>query len=174
MKKISGELKKDLGAIVLASDHGGLELKNAIKTYLEQQEIECHDIGVYSKASVDYPDCANNAINCIFESKSRKAILVCATGQGMSMTANKYPGIRAALCYDNYSAEMSRKHNDSNVLCLGQRALNVLKGYEPDGMPPDIVNKYAKNIVYVWLTTQFEGGRHEERVKKISGAGKKG
>lgn len=173
MKKIPAKLKKDIGAIVLGSDHGGFELKNVIIDYLKQQGIECQDEGVNnSKKSVDYPDYARKAISFMLEQGYKRAILVCGTGQGMDMAANKCQDIRAALGYDEYSAEMSRLHNDSNVLCLGQRALNKLNGYDPGGSVPGKVMEYAIDIVYIWLTTPFEGGRHERRVKKIAEVGK--
>ena len=139
--------------IALACDHGGFRLKEVIKSYLEELGIEYIDYGTYSEESVDYPDFAYRAAKGIVNGEAERGIFICGTGIGISIAANKVGGIRAALCYNVYAAEMSRRHNDSNVLCLGGRVLG---------------DELAKRIVKTWLETPFDGGRHERRVKKIS------
>jgi ribose 5-phosphate isomerase B len=138
--------------IVIASDHGGYAIKKAIAEYLVEKGHEIEDLGPYSTDSVDYTDFAHMVAQRIANNKEKRAILVCGTGIGMSITANRYPGVRAALGNDIYSARMSRLHNDSNVLVLGGRIVG-----------PDL----ALEIVSTWLNTGFEGGRHNRRIKKI-------
>ncbi len=138
--------------IALASDHGGYTIKKAIAEYLVEKGYEIDDMGPYSSDSVDYTDFAHMVAQRIANNKEKRAILVCGTGIGMSITANRYPGVRAALGNDIYSARMSRLHNDSNVLVLGGRIVG-----------PDL----ALEIVSTWLDTGFEGGRHNRRIKKI-------
>ncbi|WP_456457374.1 ribose 5-phosphate isomerase B [Thermovibrio sp.] len=139
--------------IALACDHGGFSLKEVIKSYLEELSIEYIDYGTYSEESVDYPDFAYRAAKAIVEGEADRGIFICGTGIGISIAANKVRGIRAALCYNVYAAEMSRRHNDANVLCLGGRVLGT---------------ELAKRIVKAWLETSFEGGRHQRRIDKIS------
>jgi len=139
--------------VALASDHGGYKLKEAIKSYLEELKIEYEDFGTFSEESVDYPDFAYKAAKAIQEGRADRGIFICGTGIGISMAANKVRGIRAALCYNIFAAEMSRRHNDANVLCLGGRVLG---------------EELAKAIVKVWLETPFDGGRHKRRIDKIS------
>jgi len=139
--------------IALACDHGGFSLKEVIKSYLEELSIEYVDYGTYSEESVDYPDFAYRAAKAIVEGEADRGIFICGTGIGISIAANKVRGIRAALCYNVYAAEMSRRHNDANVLCLGGRVLGT---------------ELAKRIVKTWLETPFEGGRHQRRIEKIS------
>jgi len=139
--------------IALACDHGGFRLKEVIKAYLEELGIEYVDYGAYSEESVDYPDFAHKAAKGIVNGEADRGIFICGTGIGISIAANKVKGIRAALCYNIFAAEMSRRHNDANVLCLGGRVLG---------------EELAKAIVKVWLETPFDGGRHERRVNKIS------
>ncbi len=138
--------------IAIASDHGGYTIKKVIAEYLVEKGHEIKDLGPYSTDSVDYTDFAHMVAQRIANNKEKRAILVCGTGIGMSITANRYPGVRAALGNDIYSARMSRLHNDSNVLVLGGRIVG-----------PDL----ALEIVSTWLDTGFEGGRHNRRIKKI-------
>ncbi|WP_457567942.1 ribose 5-phosphate isomerase B [Desulfurobacterium sp.] len=144
--------------IALASDHGGFRLKEVIKNYLESLGVEYIDFGTFSEDSVDYPDYALKAAESIISGETDRGIFICGTGIGISIAANKVPGIRAALCYNIFAAEMSRRHNDANVLALGGRVLG---------------DELAKSIVKVWLETPFEGGRHERRLKKIAGIERK-
>jgi len=138
--------------VALASDHAGFRLKEIAKEILKENGISIEDFGTDSDASVDYPDHAKPAIASIVEGKADRGVLVCGSGIGMSIVANKFPGIRAALVSDAETAEMSRKHNDSNVL--------VLPGWKM-GRPE------AEEILKVWLHTEFEGGRHQRRLDKI-------
>lgn len=139
--------------IALGSDHAGFELKEKIKKYLEEKKVETKDYGCFSDDPVDYPDYAEKVAKAVANGDADRGILVCGTGLGMSMSANKLPGIRAALCWNEKAAEMSRKHNDANVLCLGARLID---------------HTDALRIVNVWLKTGFDGGRHIKRVKKIN------
>ncbi len=139
--------------IVLASDHAGFRLKEAAKEILQGRGIEVVDFGTDSEASVDYPDYAERAIRSIVEGGADRGILVCGSGIGMSIVANRFPGVRAALACDPRSAEMSRRHNDANVL--------VLRGREMD-------RETAEKTVLAWLETDFEGGRHLRRLEKIA------
>ena len=137
--------------IIVGSDHGGFSLKTIIAAHLEQQGIAVEDVGCYSEDSCDYPVIAKEVAKKVLLEAGR-GILVCGTGIGMSIAANKFKGIRASLCSDTYSARMTRKHNDSNVLCLGERVIGP-------GLALDIVDE--------WLVTDFEGGRHERRVNML-------
>ena len=137
--------------IILGSDHGGYNLKNIIIAHLEQQGIEVEDLGCYSEDSCDYPVIAKAVAEKVLLTGSR-GILVCGTGIGMSISANKFKGIRASLCSDTYSARMTRKHNNSNILCLGERVVG---------------HGLALDIVDTWLVTEFEGGRHKRRVDML-------
>ena len=142
--------------IVIGSDHAGYELKKAVVEHLLESGNEVVDVGTDSTESCDYPDFAPLVVSGIKSGDFERGILVCGTGLGMSMAANRYAGIRAALVSDLFSAEMSRRHNDSNVLVLS-------------GMitaPP-----LARRIVDVWLSTEFEGGRHSKRVAKLDQLG---
>jgi len=139
--------------IALASDHAGYDLKKEIISYLQNEDLENKDFGCYSKESVDYADFAEKAVRQVVAGKFDRAILICGTGIGMSMVGNKFRGIRATLCCDEYMAEMSRKHNNSNCLTLGGRIL-----------PAD----EAIHIVETWINTEYEGGRHQKRLDKIS------
>jgi ribose 5-phosphate isomerase B len=142
--------------IVLASDHAGVDLKALLERLLEERGLAYRDLGPAGAGSVDYPDFAHRLAAEIREARAERGILICGTGIGMSMAANRHPGVRAALCHDAYTAEMARRHNDANVLCLGARVLG-------DGV--------ARQIVEVFLDTDFEGGRHRRRVDKIEGEG---
>ncbi len=137
--------------IIVGSDHGGFSLKTIIAAHLEQQGIAVEDVGCYSEDSCDYPVIAKEVAKKVLLEAGR-GILVCGTGIGMSIAANKFKGIRASLCSDTYSARMTRKHNNSNVLCLGERVIGP-------GLALDIVDE--------WLVTDFEGGRHERRVNML-------
>lgn len=139
--------------IGLASDHGGFELKEEIKKYLEGKNIDFIDYGTNSKDSVDYPEYGRKLGEKVMEKEVDRGIAICGTGIGISISANKVKGIRAALCGDTFSARMSREHNNSNILALGERVTG---------------RGLALDIVDIWLETEFEGGRHERRVKKIS------
>ena len=138
--------------VALASDHAGFRLKEIAKEILNESGIQIEDFGTDSDASVDYPDLARPAMASIVAGKADRGVLVCGSGIGMSIVANKFPGIRAALVSDAQTAEMSRKHNDSNVL--------VLPGWKM-GRPE------AEEILKAWLHTEFEGGRHQRRLDKI-------
>jgi len=138
--------------IILASDHGGFDLKYDIADFLKSKNIEFRDIGTFDKKSCDYPIYAKLAAKTILSGKFERGILVCGTGIGMAICANRYKGIRAANVSDTFSAKMSRAHNDSNILTLGQRVLG--KGL-------------ALDIVDIWLKTPFEGERHKKRVDMI-------
>ena len=138
--------------IAVGSDHRGFEAKQQIKAIAVELGHECIDFGTNDNNPVDYPDPAYLAAMALSKKQADRAILVCATGIGMSIAANKINGIRAALCHDELSAQISRDHNDSNVLCLsGDQVGEVL----------------LRKIVEVWLNTEFSGGRHERRVRKI-------
>ena len=139
--------------IALAADHGGFELKEAVKAHLDELGLEYIDFGTHSTASVDYPDMALPACDAVVSGQCSKALLFCGTGVGISMAANKIKGIRCALCNDVYSAKMSRQHNNANVLAMGGRVL----GFGPAG-----------EIVRAWVEGEFEGGRHERRINKIA------
>lgn len=138
--------------IAIGSDHGGYALKQIIIEYLSELNYEYNDMGCYDENSVDYPDIAEKVCKAIVADEASLGILVCGTGIGMNICANKIRGIRAAQCSDTFSAKMTRRHNNSNVLTLGGRILG-----------PEI----AKEIVREFLTNEFEGERHERRVNKI-------
>ncbi len=136
----------------IGSDHGGFELKESIKEYLEELNIEYEDYGTDNEESVDYPEYGKKVANAVVAGEVEKGIVICGTGIGISLAANKVKGIRCALCSDTYSARMSRAHNNANMLSLGGRVLGV---------------DLAKEIVKVWLEEEFQGGRHERRVNQI-------
>ncbi|MEK6967080.1 MAG: ribose 5-phosphate isomerase B [Nanoarchaeota archaeon] len=137
--------------IVIGADHAGYQLKEHLKALLKDGGYDIEDVGTNSEESVDYPDFAKKVTDSVIKNK-KLGVLICGTGIGMSISANKVSGIRAALAKDAFTAEMSRRHNDANVLCIGGRTTS----------PQD-----AEIIVHNFLTTDFEGGRHEKRVKKI-------
>ncbi len=138
--------------IVIASDHAGYFLKEKIKDFLISEGYEVLDVGTNSAVSVDYPEYGFKAIEKILKGEAERGILICGTGIGMSIVANRFPGIRAALCHEPFSAKMARLHNNANVLVLGGRLIG-------DGM--------AVEIVKTFLSTEFEGGRHERRLNLI-------
>ena len=135
----------------LASDHAGYDLKESLKKHLKAKGVEAEDLGPDSNESVDYPDYAHQVASAVGRGEGL-GLLVCGTGVGMSMTANRHHGVRAALCGDVYSASMTRQHNDANVLCIGARVVG---------------GGLAAEILKAFLGASFEGGRHERRVKKI-------
>lgn len=139
--------------IALGCDHGGLEHKNAILEHLKSRGFEVEDFGIYEQVSVDYPDIAIKVANAIKDGECQRGILVCGTGIGMSLAANKVKGIRAAACSEHFSAKYTRLHNDSNILCLGGRVIGVGTALE---------------LVDLFVDTEFEGGRHATRVGKIA------
>ncbi len=138
--------------VALGADHRGFNAKTHIKAVLQELGMQVEDFGTDSTKSCDYPDPANAAAHAVQTGACERGVLFCGTGIGMCVTANKFHGIRAALCHDELTAEMSRRHNDANVLCL----------------PADLVgNALMRRIVEVWLKTPFEGGRHQARIEKI-------
>ena len=141
-----------MNKIVIASDHGGFELKLKIKEYLLSQNYDVLDLGTDSNKSCDYPYFAKKLCAKILSGEFNKGILICGTGLGMSICANRFKGIRAACVSDTYSAKMSRSHNNSNVLCLGSRVLGA-------GLACDILD--------IWLNTSFEANRHQKRLDMI-------
>lgn len=137
--------------IIIGSDHGGFKLKNEIIKHLEIQGYVVEDMGCYTEESCDYPLIAKKVVKGVLDT-SRRGILVCGTGIGVSIVANRFDGIRASHCTDTFTARMTRMHNDSNILCLGERITGV-------GLALDIVD--------IWLNTSFEGGRHQKRIDMI-------
>lgn len=135
--------------IILGSDHGGFSLKEILKPILIDLKYEVEDVGCYDTSSVHYPSIAKKLAIEISKGKFEKGILICGTGIGMSIAANRFKNVRATLCHDHFTAKMSREHNDSNVLVLGGRVIG---------------DEVAKDILDVWLNTEFQGGRHSERV----------
>ncbi len=139
--------------LALACDHGGFQLKNEIKAHLDSKGIKYIDLGCDSEASVNYPDYAAKLCRSILSGETYRGILVCGTGIGMSIAANKFDGIRAACASDCFSVRYTRLHNDANVLCLGGRVLGV-------GLALDLVD--------IFVETEFEGGRHTKRVEMLT------
>lgn len=139
--------------IAIGSDHGGYHLKEHIKKYLEEKNFDIEDFGTNSLESVDYSDFAREVAEAVAQGKFDRGILICGTGLGISIAANKVRGIRAAVVSDCYSAKMSRAHNNANILALGGRVVG-----------PDL----ATEIVETWMETPFEGGRHQRRIDKIT------
>jgi len=144
--------------VAIASDHAGLDLKNKITRFLKEQGLAVSDFGTNNHDSVDYPDYGVPVARAVSEGQIQRGILICGTGIGMSIVANKFPGVRAALCFDPFTAKVSRLHNDANILVLGQRVLD---------------EKTALEIVRLWLATGFDGGRHARRLAKIEEIEKK-
>ena len=138
--------------ICIASDHAGYKLKEAIKDYLINKNLPIIDLGPYDGDSVDYPDYAKKVAKRIFLNKSDAGILVCGSGTGMAITANKFKGIRAAQCYSKRSSVLSRQHNNANIICLGSRMLK---------------KNDALSYVNFFFKTKFQGGRHKKRINKI-------
>ncbi len=138
--------------IALASDHGGFELKEKIYKYLLDKNYTVENFGTNSTESCDYPVFAKKVCDAVLKNNYNRGILICGTGIGMSIMANRFKGIRAACLSDKFSAEMTRKHNNSNVLCLGARVLE---------------ENLAKELIDIWLTTEFEAGRHQKRIDML-------
>ena len=139
--------------VAIGCDHGGFDLKELVRSALEGLGHTVEDKGCFSRDSVDYPDLADAVCALVEQGDCERGILICGSGIGMSMAANRRPAIRAALCQELYTARMSREHNDANVLCLGARIIGP-------GM--------AEEIVRTWMTTEFAGGRHQKRIAKFS------
>lgn len=138
--------------VAVGCDHAGFDLKGVVKSVLERLGAEVLDLGTHSKESVDYPDYGEKVGRAVAAGEADLGVVICGTGIGISIAANKVPGVRAALCHDVYSARMSRAHNDANVLALGARVVG-----------PGL----AEAIVEAWITGSFEGGRHRTRVDKL-------
>jgi ribose 5-phosphate isomerase B len=138
--------------IIIAADHAGYSLKEAIKPYLTEMGLAITDVGTDSDQAVDYPDPGGKAAGAVSAGLFPRGILICGSGVGMSIVANRFPGVRAALCLDEETARLSRMHNDANILVLAGRKTDT---------------ETAQRIVRVWLTTPFEGGRHQRRLEKI-------
>jgi ribose 5-phosphate isomerase B len=147
-----GVMAEKRTSIVIGSDHAAYALKEKIKAYLVKGSVDIEDAGCYSEDSVDYPDFGIKVASMVSSGKFEKGILMCGTGIGMSMVANKFPHVRAALCDGLFSAAMSRRHNNSNVLVMGARVIG---------------ESLAMEIVKVWLETPFDGGRHQRRLEKF-------
>jgi len=139
--------------IALGSDHAGYELKEDLRAYLAELKIEALDLGTFSEDSADYPDVAVKVAEKVARGEVERGLLICGTGIGMSIVANRFAGVRAALCHDLYTARISREHNNANILALGGRLIG--KGL-------------AREILKVWLESEFQGGRHERRIRKIA------
>ena len=139
--------------MVIASDHGGLELKDAIKKCLVSRGLSVGDLGTDNGDSVDYPDFGEKVARAVSSGEAERGILICGTGIGMSIVANKFPGVRAALVNDPFTARMAKEHNNANVLVMGGRVIT-----------PEV----ACRLVEIWLDSQFEGDRHQRRLDKIS------
>lgn len=144
--------------IALGSDHAGFELKEDLRVHLAGLKIEVLDLGAKDESPVDYPDIGASVAEKVSRGEVERGVLICGSGIGMSIVANRFPGVRAALCHDVYTSRMSREHNDANLLVLGGRLIG--KGL-------------AREIVKVWLATGFEGGRHQKRLDKIGALEKK-
>jgi ribose 5-phosphate isomerase B len=140
-------------SIALGSDHGGFALKEKLKPIFEELGLQVHDVGVHEEKSADYPDIARQVAEMVARGQAVRGVIIDGAGIGSAIVANKFPGIRAALCYDKASARNSREHNDSNVLTLGGRLLT---------------DSLAEDVLRVWLTTPFAGGRHAARIQKIT------
>ena len=138
--------------IAIGSDHGGFNLKNTIKKHLENKGYEVQDFGTYSTDSCDYPVYAKAVAKSVAKGENEKGIIVCGSGIGVSIAANKVKGIRAALCHESHSALLSRLHNNANVLCLGERITG---------------ESLALDIVDTWLKSEYEGGRHQKRIDML-------
>lgn len=140
--------------VVIGSDHRGIALRAKVASYLKKRELDMHDYGAFQEtSSVDYPDIAAMVAREVSNGSADRGILICGTGIGMSITANKFPGVRAAVCLDELTAEISRRHNNLNVLCLSGDMLG---------------EQAVEGILNIWLDTPFDGGRHERRIEKIA------
>jgi ribose 5-phosphate isomerase B len=142
--------------VAVGCDHAGVALKDAVLAELRARDLEVSDLGTDGTASVDYPDFAVKVAGMVSSGEVDRGVLMCGTGIGMSMAANRFAGVRAAVVHDEFTTEMSRRHNDANVVCLGGRVLS-----------PEV----AARLVRLWLETPFEGDRHRRRVDKVDAAG---
>lgn len=138
--------------IIMGCDHAGFAMKEKVKAFLEGRGVEVEDVGTHSEASVDYTDFGKHVARKVSDGTFERGILICGTGLGMSMTANRFKGVRAALANDLFSAIMSRRHNDANILVLGGRLIG---------------DTLAVQLVETWLETPFDGGRHQRRLEKM-------
>lgn len=138
--------------IAIGSDHAGFSLKQTIIDYLTDKGIQVDDCGTYSEESTDYPDYAAKVAKTVVSDDSYAGILICGTGIGISIAANRFKGVRAALCHDSFTAAMSRRHNNANILAMGAKVVS---------------REIAKEIIDIWLSEEYEGGRHERRLEKI-------
>lgn len=138
--------------IAFGSDHAGYELKEELKAFLSRSQIDYKDFGTYNQESCDYPDYVEKVCEAVLSKEFDRGVLICGSGIGMTIAANKIKGIYAALCDNTYTAEMSRKHNNTNVLVLPGRLIGKTLGVE---------------ILKIWLSSEYEGGRHEKRLEKI-------
>ncbi len=145
-------MNEDKTPIIIGSDHAAYQMKEKIKAYIIEIGVDIEDVGAYSEDSVDYPDLGIKVASSISKGKFNRGVLLCGTGLGMSMVANKFPHVRAALCNDLFSAGMSRRHNNSNILVMGGRVIG---------------EALAMEILKVWLETPFDGGRHQLRIEKF-------
>lgn len=150
---LSSSAKCDEAMFVIASDHGGLELKEAVTEFLRRRGIEVRDLGTVNNDSVDYPDFGERVARAVSRGEAERGILICGTGIGMSIVANKFPRVRAALVSDEFTARMSKEHNNANILVMGGRTQNA---------------EQACRMVATWLDSRFEGGRHQARLEKIA------
>jgi ribose 5-phosphate isomerase B len=139
--------------IVIGSDHGGIALKEAVREFLTQRNLEVHDVGTNNLESVDYPDFGEKVAGMVSRGEAELGVLICGTGIGMSIVANKFPGVRAALTTDEFMARMAKEHNNANVIVLGGRV---------------ITEDLAIKMVAAWLDGTYEGGRHQKRLDKIA------
>lgn len=139
--------------IALGSDHGGFEMKEQVAVFVKELGHEVEDVGCFSKDSVDYPDLAEKVCGLVGKGICEQGILICGTGIGMSIAANRHRNIRAALCHEAYTARMSREHNNANVLCFGGRVLGI---------------EVALDVVRTWVEATFAGGRHQRRLEMLS------
>jgi ribose 5-phosphate isomerase B len=145
-------MNEDKTPIIIGSDHAAYQMKEKIKAYIIEIGVDIEDVGAYSEDSVDYPDFGIKVASSVSKGKFKRGILLCGTGIGMSMVANKFPHVRAALCNDLFSAGMSRRHNNSNILVMGGRVIG---------------ETLAMEILKAWLETPFDGGRHQLRIEKF-------
>lgn len=143
-------------AIIIGSDHAGYALKEKVKVFISERGLEVEDVGTFSEESVDYPVYGIKVGSAVSEGRFERGVLICGSGLGMSMVANRFPNVRAALCNDLFSAIMSRRHNDSNVLVLGGRIIG---------------ETLAQEIFNAWIDTPFEGGRHQSRIEAFNTIG---
>ena len=138
--------------IIIGSDHAGFKLKGILKSFLNKKGLTVIDAGTHSQVSCDYPDFVSRVASQVSKGRYKRGILICRTGIGSSIVANRFPGVRAALCYNLTASRLSREHNDANILVLGQ-------AFIPAGL--------AKRITNIWLNSRFQGGRHKRRLNKI-------